>query len=122
MASRIFSRTHVITQIFFGSLILLRFEAMQTPSANCVHDRAISWESLLEETKYTRAHAKESASRRPKDLTSVKAGSVLRNEAAITASWGRLIDNIETEASVIAEAGADIVPSIEFKDIRCVSP
>lgn len=40
------------------------------------------------------------------------------HEAAITASWSRLLQQLQAEVKVVADAGSDIIPTIDFEDLR----
>lgn len=40
------------------------------------------------------------------------------HEDAITASWARLLRQLREEVKVVADAGSDIIPTIDFEDLR----
>ncbi|KAF2226035.1 hypothetical protein BDZ85DRAFT_232251 [Elsinoe ampelina] len=51
-------------------------------------------------------------------FATIKQHLIQGHEDAIVASWNRLLERLKTETSTIAKLGSDIVPQIDFKDIR----
>lgn len=93
---------------------------MHAPRFTLSHSGRDSWEPPLDTARFTESIVDEVATDRLGDSTGASAGSVSHNVVAITTSWRRLVDRLEDGARVLAQAGPDIIPSIEFKDIRYV--
>lgn len=43
---------------------------------------------------------------------------VTGNERALTASWERLVHQLREEVDAVTQAGPDIIPVIDFEDLR----
>ncbi|KAK2598584.1 hypothetical protein N8I77_011984 [Diaporthe amygdali] len=54
----------------------------------------------------------------PKRFAQVKADLVSSNEAAVAASWGRLLKQLREEVAIIAEANRTVIPTIDFQDLE----
>lgn len=54
----------------------------------------------------------------PRRLAKAESDLIPENEAAITASWGRLLQQLREEVKVVTDAGSDIIPTIDFEDLR----
>lgn len=93
---------------------------MHAPSFTLSHSDRDSWEPPLDTARFTEAIVDEAATDRLGDSIGTSAGSVSHNVMATTTSWRRLVDRLEDEARVLAQAGPDIIPSIEFNDLRYV--
>ncbi|KFA73101.1 hypothetical protein S40288_02752 [Stachybotrys chartarum IBT 40288] len=53
----------------------------------------------------------------PQRFAKIKQDILAGNEAAITASWARLLAELSAEIDTIARTGSDIIPTIDFSDI-----
>lgn len=60
----------------------------------------------------------QDASSRLETRTKIKADIVSDNEPALTASWERLLCQLREEVDAVTQAGADIIPVIDFEDLR----
>ena len=54
----------------------------------------------------------------PERFAKVKQDLIAGNEAAITASWTRLLSRLRSEIDAIATTGSAIIPEIEYSEIR----
>lgn len=60
----------------------------------------------------------EEASSLPGRPGKTQADSVLGKERALIESWERLLHHLRQEVDAVAQAGSDIVPVIDFQDLR----
>ncbi len=54
----------------------------------------------------------------PKRFADIKLQLIQGNEAAIAASWKRLLEQLSVENEIVKQIGPEIIPQIQFKDLK----
>lgn len=93
---------------------------MQPLSTTDVHDRVDSWKPLLKRATCTGLLVSEAATQSSPESPGSRVISASYDEVALAASWRSLLPRLEEEARKASEAGLNIIPSIDFGDIKYV--